>query len=321
VGLAPRPQSKTHWWGWSNYPPGDWDLWGEYVARVVERYKGRIRFWSPWNEPDNFGFFWRYKDKQQRGDKKWLQQRRETYLKLQRVTYDAAKKADPQCVVLSGAFAMGGDYDPEFVPWLIRNGLGKCCDILDSHMYWSVHWVRRQIQNVRAWLAEAGTPKPLWMTEVGAALRREKSWIGPFTHDQLLSFAPKLLATVLALGVEKTFWYQGYTEGNSNVPLEKSEFSLIVTDGPTPAAWSFAAVVRLLRSAKFLGDPQLEIKAGKALGHRFATPEGEALIFWALSPDNLDNRPARAEGILAWRGRQIPVVLTERPTVLLAPAK
>lgn len=314
------PESQKAPWGWSIYPPGDLDAWGEYVHRVVARYKGRIRHWSPWNEPDNFGFFWPAKDKEQRQDATWLQERREAFLRIQRATHAAAKKADPQCLVLSGAFAMGGDYDKDFVPWLIRNGLGAACDIVDVHMYWSVANLRRTVESTRRWLAEAGVQKPLWMTEFGAAVRHEPSWIGPFTHDQLQSYAPKALATVLALGVEKAFWYQGYTEGNSPMTLEKSEFSLIVTDGPTPAAWSFAAAVRLLRAAKFLGDVQLEMKAGKAAGHRFATPEGEAAILWALSPDNLDNRPARAEGVLHWQDWRIPIVLSERPTILLAPA-
>ncbi len=318
VWAAPAdPRSKTQGWGWSNYPPGDWDAWGEYVARVVERYKGRIRFWSPWNEPDNYGFFLPPADAAEKKDERWLQARRESYLRIQQVTCEAAKKADPQCHVLSGAFAMGGDHDNGFVPWLIRNGLSNWCDIVDVHMYWSVANVRRTVEETRRWLAEAASAKALWMTEIGAGLRHEANWIGPFTHDQLASYAPKLLATVLALGVGKAFWYQGYTEGNSPMTLEKSEYSLNVTDGPTPAAWSFAAAVRLLRSARFLGQAQLEAKSGKATGLRFATPEGEAVVLWALSPDGLDNRPARAEAALLWQGRSIPVVLSERPTVLL----
>ena len=312
------PQSKTHWWGWSNYPPGDFGLWGEYVARVVGRYKGRIRYWSPWNEPDNYGFFWPPKDAAQRKDERWLQQRRQSYLKIQQTTYEAAKKADPDCVVLSGAFAMGGDYDPGFVPWLIRNGLGECCDIVDVHMYWSVAAIRDAVLKTRRWLKEAGTPKPLWMTEIGAALRTGQAWIGPFSHEQLASYAPKVLATALALGVEKTFWYQGYTDGTAPMTLEKSGFSLNVTDGPTPAAWAFAAAVRLLRQAKFLGNAKLTLKQGRGGGFRFATPEGEALIAWALSPDKLDNRPASAQGTLSWQGKRIPIALSERPTVLLA---
>lgn len=312
------PESQRVWWGWSIFPPDDLDAWGEYVSRVVARYKGRIRHWSPWNEPDNFGFFWPPRDKAQRGDAKWLQERREAYLRIQQAAHAAAKKADPQCVVLSGAFAMGGDYDPQFVPWLISNGLPAACDIVDVHMYWSIANIRRTVESTRRWLAEAGAPNPLWMTEIGAALRHGADWIGPFTHDQLQSYAPKVLATVLALGIEKTIWYQGYTEGNSPMTLDKSEFSLAVTDGPTPAAWSFAATVRLLRAAKFIGDARLEATAGKAIGHCFATPEGEAAILWAASPDSLDNRPARAEAVLHWLGRRIPVVLSDRPTVLLA---
>jgi hypothetical protein len=314
------PRSASAPWGWSNYPPGNLDEWGEYVTRVVTRYKGRVRYWQPWNEPDGYGFFMPAKDAAQKKDEKWLVERRKAFLDIQRATYKAVKAADPGAKVLSAGFAMGGDCDAGFVGWLMANGAGQSFDIMDFHMYWSLANVREALGKIRRWMGEAGlAAMPVWMTEAGASLRTGADWIGPYSHADVANFVPKLLATTLAMGVQKVFLYQDYTEGNKAVPLENSEFSFNVTDGPAPAAWSATATVRLLRDAKFLGEAALEIKTGKAVGYRVGRPEGDVLILWASSPENLENRPAHAEGTLAWLGATIPLLLSERPTILVGP--
>ena len=311
------PNSAAAPSAWSVYPPDDLDAWGEYVTRVVERYKGRIRVWSPFNEPDSYDFFWPESRSANKNDEAFLVRRRAAFLRLQQVTYQAAKKADPSCLVLSGGFALGGRCDSDFVPWLIRNGICKWCDVMDIHMYWSVDNIRSAIRRTRQWLADEHASKPIWMTEVGASLRSENDEIGAFDHAQLQSFVPRVLVTAMAMDVQRLFWYQGYTEGNSAASLADSAFSLNVTDGPTPAAWSFANTIRLLRGATYLGEAALETASGSAEGYCFRTIEGEAIILWATSPDKHDNRSAQAAVALNWQQRRIPLVLSERPTVLM----
>src|SRR5205085_2744278 len=35
----------------ANVPPDDLDDWRAFVTACVTRYKGKVRFWSIWNEP------------------------------------------------------------------------------------------------------------------------------------------------------------------------------------------------------------------------------------------------------------------------------
>ncbi len=298
--------------GWSMYPPDSMDDWGEYVERVVARYKGRVGHWEVWNEPDNYGFM-----KGVKGAEHYS-----VYTDMQRVAYERAKRADPECLVTTGGFALGGDYDPEFVPECLKLGMGQHFDIFNFHSYWQSQWVEDNVRKVKGWLADAGaTDKPLWITEIGASVRTGEDWIGPYTHEQIADFVPKAVATALGLGAERLFWYQGFTEGAGVVPLGESEFSLNVTDGPTPAAHAYARMAQLLAECEPAGPPEapLNVTEGRAKGYRFATPEGEVAVLWAIGERELDNRPASAKAELAWGGQTVQLVLSERPTILLWP--
>jgi hypothetical protein len=142
--------------------------------------------------------------------------------------------------------------------------------------------------------------------------------IGAIDHQHVANMVPKALATALAFEVERFYWYQGYTEAPAAVALSNSEYSLSVTDGPTPAFWSFTAAARLLGDAEYIGPASLQLQRGEAQGYLFKRRDGEVAMLWALSPDGLDNRPATAQASFNWRNQSIPVQLSERPLVLAA---
>jgi hypothetical protein len=311
----------------SYFPPLRISEWSDHVEMVVKRYKRQIRYWSPWNEPDNFLYWYPPKDESQKVKANYLAERRQVFLDLQRATYAAAKKADPECVVLSGAFALAGDYDPDFAPWLIGNGLMEACDIIDFHAYGSIKAIIDGVANLQTWMhAGTGVEKPLWITQAGLQFRKQDIGTGPVSHDDILNYAPKALATALALGVKKLFWYEGYTEQagdavGSTVSVDRSGYSVIVTDGPTPAMWSLATTVRLLQGARYLGPAAMEVLSGSATGYTFSTRDGELSMLWADAPGRLENRSAASEVVLHWQNRKLPLILSERPTILLGPQK
>jgi hypothetical protein len=167
-------------------------------------------------------------------------------------------------------------------------------------------------------MRKAGKTKPIWVAEFGAALKSALvgPYIGTVEHQHIANMVPKALATALAFGVERFYWYQGYTEDSAAVPLSNSDYSLSVTDGPTPAFWSFAATARLLRDVEYVGPASLEMQRGAAKGYLFKRDDSEMAILWAVSPDGLDNRPATAQGLFSWRNHRIPLQLSERPLIL-----
>jgi hypothetical protein len=299
----------------SFFPPDDSNIWEEYVQRVVERYHEKIHVWAPWNEPDNFGFFMSPHAGDMRNPE-WVMARRQKFLEIQQLTYTVTKRIDPNTVVLSGAFSLGGDYDNDFLPWLIEHGLLDFCDALDIHNYWGIKFLESTVTGVRDLMKKAGKLKPIWFTEFGAGLRKDQSWIGPFGFDQIASLAVKAVATAAALRLEGLFWYEGFTEGPDPITLEDPGLSLSVTDGPTPAYWSFSTAVQLLRGVRF--DGPVKVTGGSAKGYRFSIGRRKVMILWALSPDGLDNRSAAAKCQFSWRGRNISIALSDRPTVLTA---
>jgi hypothetical protein len=305
---------------WSKYPPDDLKVWEDYVIQTISRYRGRVHSWSPWNEPDHFGFFIPMPASDGKRDEAAVAARRAAYLDLQKITYLAAKKADPNVTLLSGGFAMGGDYDRGFLPWLIDNGLLDYCDVLEIHTYWSIKNLEDVINQARELMRKAGKTRPIWVTEFGAALKSALvgPYIGSIEHEHIANMVPKALATALAFGVERFYWYQGYTEASATVPLSNSEYSLSVTDGPTPAFWSFAATALLLRDAEYVGPANLQMQQGAAKGYLFRRNDCEVAILWAVSPDGLDNKSAAAQCRFTWRNQTIPIQLSERPTVAAA---
>ena len=74
-------------------PPDDLDDFGDYVEAVVDRYRGRIRYYQIWNEP-NLAVEWGNKPVDPRAATRLL-----------RVGYERAKDSDPEAVVLAPALA------------------------------------------------------------------------------------------------------------------------------------------------------------------------------------------------------------------------
>jgi len=80
-------------------PPDDYDDFGDFVYAVVSRYRGRIRFYQIWNEPNLV--------------REWGHVSAVEYTELLKVAYTRAKEADPECVILAGALAATIELDPD----------------------------------------------------------------------------------------------------------------------------------------------------------------------------------------------------------------
>ncbi|MEA3375582.1 MAG: hypothetical protein U9R72_05220 [Chloroflexota bacterium] len=119
-------------------PPDDLSDWGDYVYAVVSRYRGRIRYYQLWNEPNVYP--------------EWGEQPvdPEGYTELLCEGYRRAKEANPEAVIISGALAPTVSLHPGPGPALGMNefvflqgmydaGAAECFDILsvNDYMLWS----------------------------------------------------------------------------------------------------------------------------------------------------------------------------------------
>ncbi len=74
-------------------PPDDFDDYGDFVYQIVSRYKGRVKYYVIWNEP-NTSFEWGNRQVSARD-----------YVRLLKTAYLRAKQADPDVVILAAALA------------------------------------------------------------------------------------------------------------------------------------------------------------------------------------------------------------------------
>ncbi|UCG16796.1 MAG: hypothetical protein JSV19_01930 [Phycisphaerales bacterium] len=167
-----------------------------YVFEMVRRYKAGadkgkwwgVGAWEIWNEP-NIQPFW-----EPRPDP-------ELYTKLLKAAYAAAKKADPDCVIVGGVLA---GPDLAFLEGMYQHGAKGSFDVLSYHNYGQELDVTTEwpaVEKMRAIMRRYGDgDKPIWHTETGLFTGP----VGLSEHDQA-SRIVRYSIGLLALGIEKTF--------------------------------------------------------------------------------------------------------------------
>ena len=186
-----------------NCAPSDFKLFVNYAVKVTQRYKGKVKYWEAWNEPDS-PTYWATQD----GLK--------SYCALLREVYSAVKKVDPNCKILNGGLANGASS----INHLYDNGAKDYFDILNIHIF-------ENPLNPNALKAVTAYPKlaykimsrngdarkKLWITEIGCpgvmqGQRVENWWIGRNPEERQQAEWLKKIFTELIKdkNVEKIFW-------------------------------------------------------------------------------------------------------------------
>ncbi len=88
-------------------PPDDFENYGDFVNAVVSRYRGKIKFYQLWNEPNIYP--------------EWGEQdvNANDYTRLLKIGYARAKEADPNAVIISAGLAQTLETGPRNVSDLI----------------------------------------------------------------------------------------------------------------------------------------------------------------------------------------------------------
>lgn len=164
--------------GWTMGPPDNLQDYGDFVAAVVGRYRGSVRYYQIWNEPNIFP--------------EWGDQPANpaAYVELLKIAYRRAKEADPDCVILAAGLAQTTEETaPEFGPRNVSDllylqrmyeaGARGYFDIMGAMVYglWTGPYDRRtsrdranfsRVQLLREVMVRNGdADKPIWATEVG----------------------------------------------------------------------------------------------------------------------------------------------------------
>ncbi len=186
-----------------NYPPKDNKLFVDFATKVISRYKGRVKYWEIWNEPDSYTY-WAKQD----GLK--------SYCLLLKEVYIAAKKADPGCKILNGGLANG----LASVNHLYDNGCKDYFDILNIHFFetplnpGAMNAVQAYPALVYKVMSRNGdAAKKIWLTEIGCpgvrkGLSVKNWWMGENPSEEEQAGWLRLIYSELLKDkhVEKIFW-------------------------------------------------------------------------------------------------------------------
>ena len=155
----------------------------DYVIPVVNRYKGRVKNWEVWNEPDEFKF-------------NVLNGSADDYFDLLKRVSAAIRATDPSAKIVSAATANAtsdGVTKWEWLQRLVDLGLAQHADVLNLHYY----------SDMEIELGSIGGPTvknaglPVWVTETGkSGQSSQKSYF-----DSNMAYINN------AVNPERIYWY------------------------------------------------------------------------------------------------------------------
>ena len=187
---------------WNTPPPKD--FFALYAKTVVHRYKGKVKYWEIWNEP-NQDIYWVPQD----GLK--------AYTELLKETYPVIKREDPSAVILIGGLSGNAAFS---LQELYQNGGKDFFDVVNFHPF-ETPLQPRAIERVKAdyeavyrvMQKNQDEKKAIWLTEMGcpgvpAGKSTKDWWLGknPDENDQK-EWVELVYTEVLKWpGVKKIFW-------------------------------------------------------------------------------------------------------------------
>jgi GH35 family endo-1,4-beta-xylanase len=302
----------AYWSRWTEpYTPQGIDDYCRFAAAAAERYRGVIRHWEVYNEPNIF--FW--------------QGPRDMYAELLKKAYTAIKKANPEAEVLGCSTA---GIDTKFIKRTIE--LGAPFDSLTIHPYRRSLHDRAFVQELRkaAEIAKNadGTVRPVWITEMGWGTHTHHNGapagFAVTTQREQACLIARTYVDAIASGVvANTCWYDFRNDGYDPFNFEHNMGIVRRDFRPKPAYRAYATVARLLQGKSI--DRELNL-GDDVIAYRFASDDGteSAVAVWTLldsqtvqlpiaEPASVINLMGESQTVKPARGKIILALERETP--------
>jgi hypothetical protein len=297
-------QTSADWLNWSRAAP-DLDAWRRFIAAYTSRYKGRIRLWEAWNEPDLDGFW--------RGTT-------DEYIDLVKATVEEVKKVDPKGLVMSGGFATlrehgGRARNPDLQERTMRS-VGSLLDLHAVHEHGQFPQLAQVVDGAYAALRKSLPPPvpPLFFNETAFPSTGN-------AHDQQAEVLIKKASFVRSRGAVGYLWYDLRNDGISETDPEH-HFGLLTNElEPKPAYVAFSNFARLIAPRKFL--EQLPMGDGRWF-LVFGDDREKLMVFWNDDAGSQNEQVLlRLPGATAAKridinGNEVPLTLVDGTVVVTA---
>ncbi len=229
-------------------PPDNVQDFADFVSAVVSRYKGRVRYYQLWNEPNIYPEWGSYPISP------------EQYTELLKAGAIAARAADPNAVIIAGALAATINLQPDdpapanslsdllFLQRMYDAGAAPYFDIMAVQGYglWSGPTDRRmhpRVLNIshhkfiRDLMVENGDAhKPIWLAEMNwnAAPEDVEPRYGRVTEEQQARYLPIAYQRVIDewpwIGVANTWYLKRATDEWETERKPEAYFRLLKPD-------------------------------------------------------------------------------------------
>lgn len=299
--------------------------WREYVCRVVEHFRDRVKVWEVWNEPNTKGF-WHPKPSNP-----------EDYMHLLEETVPQVKKACPEAVIVGGVLAsVRPMHSVPFLEKCLQAGMGEWIDKFGWHPYRSVpeQGYLNEVQAIRALLRQYAPHVGLWQAECGCQSKHgglcEFLDIEKLNEDVQAKWVLRRIVTDLGLDLEYTQYFHTVDLFNYITdagPTGKNQYMGLLRGNDYSEKPSFAALQALCalfdedtKCADFICFPELVKGHGYAQrldvaaiqAHTFSRNERPIYVYWY--PTHFD-RPLETTPITLGVWSSSPCVL-KHPVLL-----
>ncbi len=228
----------AEWWTDYLSPSEDqhFSEYADYVRMLVTRYKGKIKYWEIWNEP-NVDEFWKPRPSP------------ENYFRLLQVAYVAAKEIDPSIKII--AFSTSGT-DINFIRSVYELGGYDYLDIICIHPYSYPYafenYEVNTINELKAMMRKYGQEKPIWVSEVGYPTHIGATGA---SYERQADMIVRVYLTLISLGVEVICWYDLVDDG-TDIYFNEVNFGLIENDlTPKDAFTAYKTMTGLLGTSTY----------------------------------------------------------------------
>jgi hypothetical protein len=265
--------------GYRRHDPNAWKLtamsppedapWRRYVAAIAERYRGRIRMYEVWNEPD-LGFWIGGVD---------------DYLRMLAAASEEIHRADPQAEVLTGGFATalahaGRARNPDMQERVLAQAAATF-DVHAFHGHGPFEEFVRGLAVLDGWRSRMTVPRPLYLNETALSAYGGGNAAERTQAVELV----KKMSWAVSIGAIGYTWYE-LRDGGSNPADPEHHYGLLDTAlQPKPAFAAYAETVRRLRGARPLG--RLDLGPG-VFALAFAQPERRIVVLWREGRDTAE---------------------------------
>lgn len=274
VAYTPKWAASSSAADYWKQPPRDPQLYADFMYKIAQRYRGRIRSWEIWNEPDNKDY--------------WTGSASE-FASMAMAAAKRIREADPHAVLILGGMAYGPG--PFFRSLMARDHIDEYVDVIAMHGYpetWdnqSAETVFQQwIPGMSELIAGDHSGDALWVNEMGYADYRfapnQASMYGVsvfYNYEHTREYQATMLFKfdAMALASQKVSlagWYRiddfPNSEKRSGPDLVNNHLGLIDDRGkPKPDLLALAFFNRLL------GGPERVIHARSS-----APPQSQSVV-------------------------------------------